>query len=345
MIVTNVVASITPKVTAQNISTQEQPAGDFGSVLSAAADKEAKVSEKTVQPDAVVQSEASRAAETSDDSCSCCPEDKGVEVPVSESGMSSEVSASHSGGYAIYFSWYVRVADDVGKVESPAVQLFHDVAEKISDVFLKNDGWSGNPIQALLTGTESVVQKDSAQVGSYLGSLLKATTTGLQSLVQTLNNGILWPGSSSSSSSSSAMSSNSSLISTAFDTSYLTDIALAKLQYGNSSSSSIGNSLNIEPSTAKPLPRNTLGGQIVMVSSEGATVSSNASSTELKKVSSDASSKNAARLFLEAFKTFIESLKRNEAEKNESKTGTERETAQAAGTEESQEISDSAIKA
>lgn len=311
MLVKNVVASITPKVTAQEKATQETPAGDFRSVLSTAADAEVQASEETVQPDAAGQAEATRAAESTDNSCSYCKAKMGVDENVSGITSSSEASDSQTGGYAIYYSWYVRVAGDVGKVESPALQLFHDVAERISSVFLKNDGWSGNPVQALLTGTESVVQRGSGQVGSYLGSLLNATNSGLQSLIQTLNGGMLWPGSSPSSSSSSG-SSSSSLASTAFDTSYLTDITLAKLQYGNQSSSSSG------ASTARPLPRNRMGGQLVMISDQS------------EKTSSTPGGSEAARLFLEAFRTFVESLKRDEAQKTESKTEADDEAVQAA---------------
>lgn len=319
MIVKKVVASITPIIAAWNKSMQEQPGDDFSSVLSAAADEVVQETEETAQPDAVAQNDASQAADSVNKSCSSCNGREGGELKITKTGISSEASDSNNGAYAITFSWYARIAGDVGKVEPQALKLFHDVAERITKVFLDNKGWSGNPIQSLLNGTESALQSGTGQVRSYVGSLLNATNNGLQSLVQMLN------GSSSSSSSSS-----SSLADTAFDTSYLTDIALAKLQYGNSASGSLGKSLSgsnglgsssssiVSELTAKPLPRNRLGGQIVMVSSSSVTASSGATSGSSGNDSSNVSSAEAARRFLEAFKVFVESLKEDLTEESKS---------------------------
>lgn len=335
MLVRNVVASITPKVAAQEKPAQEQAAGDFGSILD------------TAQPDAAGQAEAAPAAGSSDTDCSGCQKDEDADDSIIGAGESSETSELNNGGYAIFYSWYVRVADDVGKIESPAVSLFHDVAERISNVFLNGNGWRGNPVQALLTGTEAVVRNDAGQVGSYLGSLLESAKSGLQSLVQSLNNGPFWPGSSSS----RTPSAFSSVADTAFDTSYMTDIALAKLQYGSRSGSGIGGNLsglgslsglggsaasviselmsgsNLGSgiSTARPLPRNELGGQIVLISSKGNTASSEASSG----ISTD----EAARRFLEAFKVFVESMKREESQKLVAETEAEKDAEKDATTD------------
>ncbi len=338
MLVKNVVASITPKAAAQEKTAQEQAAGDFRSVLDAAAAGEAKASEETAQSDAAGQADAAPSAESFDSDCSGCRKEKGADSIVGAT-ESPEASVSNSGGYAIYFSWYVRVSDDVEKVESPAVRLFHDVAERISDVFLNGSGWRGNPVQALLAGTESVVRNDAGQVGSYLGSLLESAKSGLQSLVQSLNNGPFWPGSTSSTSRSAF----SGVADTAFDTSYMTNIALAKLQYGSRSGNGIGGNLSglgslsglggsassiiselmsgsglsLDSSTTKPLPRNGLGGQIVMISNERDTASS--------ETSSDIGTDEAARRFLEAFKVFVESMKRDESQKLVAETETEKD--------------------
>lgn len=333
MLVKNVVASITPKAAVREKTAQEQPAGDFGSVLDVAAADEAKASEETVQPDAAGQTGAAPAADSSGTDCSGCQKSEGTDGLVVGTSESSETSELNSGGYTMFYSWYVRVADDVGKIESPAVSLFHDVAERISNVFLNGNGWRGNPIQALLTGTESVVRNDAGQVGSYLGSLLESAKSGLQSLVQSLNNGPLWPGSTSSTSRSAF----SSVANTAFDTSYMTNIALAKLQYGSRSGNGIsgnlsglggsassvvselmsGSDLNLGSSMVKPLPRNGMGGQIVMILNDGDTASSEASS----HIGMD----EAARRFLEAFKVFVESMRREESQKLVAETETEKD--------------------
>ena len=334
MLVKNVVASIAPKVATQEKTEQEQKAGDFRSVLDAAAAGEAKTSEETVRPDAAGQADAAPTAESSDSDCSGCRKEKGADSIVGAT-KSSEASVTNNGEYAIYFSWYVRVADDVGKVESPAVRLFHDVAERISDVFLNGSGWRGNPVQALLAGTESVVRNDAGQVGSYLGSLLESAKNGLQSLVQSLNNGPFWPGSTSSSSAS--RSAFASMADTAFDTSYMTNIALAKLQYGGRSGNGIGGNLSglgssassivselmsgfglsLGSSMAKPLPRNAQGGQIVMISNERDAATSEASA--------DIGTDEAARRFLEAFNVFVESIKREASQKLVAATETEKD--------------------
>jgi len=339
MLVKNVVASITPKVAAPEKTAQEQKAGDFSSVLDAAAAGEAKAPEEVVQPDAAGRVGVAQTAGPSDTDCSGCRKDDSADDSIVDASESSEDSELNNGGYAIYFSWYVRVADDVGKVESPAVQLFHDVAERISNVFLNGNGWRGNPVQALLAGTESVVRNDAGQVGSYLGSLLESAKSGLQSLVQSLNNGPFWPGSTSSSSRSAF----SSVADTAFDTSYMTNIALAKLQYGSRSGSGIGGNLSglgslsglggsassivselmsgsglsLGSSTANPLPRNRLGGQIVMISNDRDTASS--------ETPSNIGTDEAARRFLEAFKVFVESLKREESQKPVAEAETEKD--------------------
>lgn len=356
MLVKNVVASMAPKVATQEKTAQEQKAGDFRSVLDAAAAGEAKASEETVQPDAAGQADVAPKAESSDSDCSGCRKEKGAD-PIVGTAESSEASATKSGGYAIFFSWYVRVADDVGKVESPAVRLFHDVAERISDVFLNGSGWRGNPVQALLAGTESVVRNDAGQVGSYLGSLLESAKSGLQSLVQSLNNGPFWPGSTSSSSAS--RSAFSSVADTAFDTSYMTNIALAKLQYGGRSGNGIsgnlsglgslsglggsvssivselmsGSGLTPGSSMTKPLPRNVMGGQIVMISNKKETASS--------ETSPDIGTDEAARRFLEAFKVFVASMKREESQKlaaeTETKTDAESDAAKDGAPEEAQD--------
>lgn len=319
MLVKNVVATIAPKVASQEITAREQTAGDFRSVFDAAAAGETKASDETVRPDAAGQTDTTPTAESSDSDCSGCRKEKGADSIVG-TAASSETSVSNSGGYSIYFSWYVRVAGDVGTAESPAVQLFHDVAERISDVFLNGCGWRGNPVQALLTGTESVVRNDAGRVGSFLGSLLESAKSGLQSLAQSLNNGPFWPGSTSSSSGSAF----SSVADTAFDTSYMANIALAKLQYGSISGSGISGhpyglgSLNglgsLASSMAKPLPNNALGGQIVMISTDGETASS--------ETSSDIGTDEAVRRFLEAFKMFVESMKREESQKPVAETET-----------------------
>lgn len=334
MLVKNVVASISPKVAAQEKTAQEQTAGDFSSVLDAAAAGEAKAPEEVVQPDAAGRVGVAQTAGSSDTDCSGCRKGESADDSIVDASESSETSELNNGGYAIYFSWYVRVAGDVGKVEAPAVQLFHDVAERISNVFLNGNGWRGNPVQALLAGTESVVRNDAGQVGSYLGSLLESAKNGLQSLVQSLNNGPFWPGSTSSSSAS--RSAFSSMADTAFDTSYMTNIALAKLQYGGrsgngiggnlsglgSSASSIvselmsGSGLSLGSSMAKPLPRNAQGGQIVMISNERDAATSEASA--------DIGTDEAARRFLEAFKVLVESLKREESQKLATETETEK---------------------
>ncbi|HNW34613.1 MAG TPA: hypothetical protein PKM25_06760 [Candidatus Ozemobacteraceae bacterium] len=306
MLVNNVVASITPDPVESKNTATASSSGDFTSVLKTAADQKTRASGEIVQSDATEQSDSVK------------------------TGTTSEASDSKSGVYAMTFSWYMRVADDVKKAEPPALKLFHDVAERISNVFLKNGGWSGNPIQSLLNGTESVlqsnvgsaVQSGSGQIGSWLGSLLQSANSGLQSLSSMLNAQTSWPGLDASSLSGTTASG----ITSGFGVSSMADLALVKLQYGNGLTGSLGTSLpssgtsvsssssglSSGTATARPLPRNRLGGQIVMISTGGvSSASTKADGSAATSSASSSGSEDAARRFLEAFMVFVESLKKD----------------------------------
>jgi len=297
MFVNNVVASITPDVADATSTKTVSPAGDFGSVLKTAADQETSACGETVPSDAAEQSDSVK------------------------TDSASETSDSNSGAYAMTFSWYMRIADDVGKAEPPALRLFHDVAERISNVFLDSGGWSGNPIPSLLNGTESAIQSGSGQVESWMGSLLQASNSGLQSLTSALNARTSWPGFASTSLSGTSSGSAGS----GFGLSSLADLALVKLQYGNGFTSGLGTSLSSSDTSVsgssglssgtvfeRPLPRNRLGGQIIMVSAGGATSASTMAGSSGKTSSTLAvGSEDAARRFLEAFKVFVESFKKD----------------------------------
>ncbi|HOY66058.1 MAG TPA: hypothetical protein PLP29_04165 [Candidatus Ozemobacteraceae bacterium] len=344
MIVNNVVASITPDVAEPKKETAAPATGEFGAVLQAAADDTTKTAAAAAGPDAAGQSDSPASAGAEPRGCSHCHHvhrHPRIDVRPVSAGSTGGVPETGNGEYAVSFSWYMRLSGDVERVEPSALRLFHDVARKVTDVFLGNEGWSGNPVHALLTGTETSVEAGQGKVQPYLESLLSAAESGIRSLTDALNgrDAVSGLGTLLKTGSNDALSGLESLLSsssksTAFGgIGAFADLALVKLKYGsgltggtNDSGASSADGLSgltsltslsgfpglgSTSASGRPLPRNRLGERIVMVSGNGAAVSSGNAAGDGAAGVDGVTSNEAARRFLEAFKVFVESLKKD----------------------------------
>ncbi|HEY9071070.1 MAG TPA: hypothetical protein VIV61_12500 [Candidatus Ozemobacteraceae bacterium] len=341
MLVNNVVASITPDVAEPKKETAAPATGDFGAVLQAAADDTTKTAAASAEPDAAGQTDATASAGAEARGSSHghhVHRHPRIDVRPVSAGSAGGVPETGNGEYAVSFSWYMRLSGDVERVEPSALSLFHDVARKVTDVFLGDEGWSGNPVHALLTGTETSVEAGQGKVQPYLESLLSAAESGIRSLADALNGSeaVSGLGTLLKTGSDEALSGLESLLtsrskSTAFGgVGALADLALVKLRYGTGLTGGMNDSgtsaagglsgltslsgfpgLGSTSSSGRPLPRNRLGERIVMVSANGSAVSPESSSAAGTATADGITSKEAARRFLEAFKVFVESLKKD----------------------------------
>ncbi|RCK81381.1 MAG: hypothetical protein OZSIB_2250 [Candidatus Ozemobacter sibiricus] len=90
------------------------------------------------------------------------------------------------GQYGWQFSFFARVAGDLGEWGRPMQAAFYETGRAVADTFARQVGWSGDPVGAFLQGTQQIMPQGPAATGSFFDSLRRRAAQGLESLSSSL---------------------------------------------------------------------------------------------------------------------------------------------------------------